>query len=274
MRRLLLCLPMCLCLAPCAPVTPPRAHMSEPTVDRVPDNGEKLPDAASMEKLAKEDPIAFLENCVRRHKRDVKGYKVTLQKQERIEGRLQKKEVIDVCFREEPHSVYFQWVEGARKADRVLYVAGENGNKLLVLPSGIARLAGIVERDVDSDDARKTGRYTMDEFGLKKGLLRTLESWKAAKEKGGLHVQYVGVVKVKEAGDRECWQLRRTKYQKPEADGITELTIFIDKENWMQIGSILKGKDGELIGEYYFRGLKVNPDFPDKQFKRDALNEK
>lgn len=274
MRRLLVCLPMCLCLAPCAPTTQPRARTFARAVDQVKDDGAKLPDNAAMEQLAKDDPIAFLENCLRRYKRDVKGYRLTLQKQERIDGKMQKKEVIDVCFREEPHSVYFRWQEGARRAERVLFVAGENNNKMLALPAGIAKLAGVVERDVDGDDARKSGRYTLDEFGIMKGELRTLDSWIEARKNRALHIEFLGTVKVKEADDRECWKLRRSKYQKPEADGVAELIIFVDKETWLQVGSVLKDKNGEVIGEYYFRDVKLNPEFGDNQFKRAVLTEK
>jgi len=232
------------------------------------------PSTDQMEQLAREDPIAFLENTLRRYKREVKSYSVTFHKQERIDGKLQKKELIEACFREEPHSVYFRWTEGARKAERALYVAGENNGKMLARPEGaLARklVGDIVERDVDGADARQSSRYPLSEFGLKTVALRTLASWKAAKEKDALHIEFLGEVKVAEAGDRLCYKFRRTRYQKPEEDGITELTAYIDKETWLQVGTVLKGKDGELIAEYYFRDIKLNPEFKEKQFTREAL---
>ena len=134
-----------------------------------------------------------------------------------------------------------------------------------------AVVGDIVERDVDGEDARQSGRYTMKEFGLYNGCLRTLESWQAAERKKALHVEFFGEVKVKEAGDRPCWKLKRTEFQKPEADGITELTIYVDKETWLQVGSILIGEEGKVIAEYYFRDIKLNPEFKPDQFKRTSL---
>ena len=47
--------------------------------------------------------------------------------------------------------------------------------------------------------------------------------------------------------------------------------MYIDKENWLQVGNVLKGEEGRLIGEYFFRDLKLNPDFPPDTFTREAL---
>jgi outer membrane lipoprotein-sorting protein len=128
----------------------------------------------------------------------------------------------------------------------------------------------VVERDVDGEDARQSGRYTMKEFGLKIAVQKTYRDWKAAKDKGMFRVQYLGIRKVREAGNRLCYTLRRT-CTVPEEEGVTEVTIYIDKENWLQVGSILKGEDGKLIGEYMFRDLRINPEFKPNQFKRSAL---
>src|SRR5205807_1657314 len=97
-----------------------------PELITVEDTGKKLPNNARMEVLAKENPVAFLENCLIRYDREVKGYSLTMQKQERIDGKLEKKEIIEVHYREGPaqdgHSVFMRWKEGARLAARALYV--------------------------------------------------------------------------------------------------------------------------------------------------------
>jgi hypothetical protein len=226
-----------------------------------------------MEQLAKEDPVTFLKTCLDHYGREVKGYHAVMQKQERIQGRLQPKEIIDVCFKENPHSVCMSWIEGARKAERVLYVDGANNGKMLARPSGVLarRIAGdVVERDVDGADAHQSGRYTLNEYGIRKGSERTLSAWIAAQQRGALKVAYLGEQRVREAGDRLCYKLRRT-YDRPEQDGVMELTVYVDKENLLQVGSVLKGAGGKLIGEYFFRDLQLNPEFSPGQFQREAL---
>jgi hypothetical protein len=257
--RQLAYLSLCLLVAPEPPVA---LTTAEPTTAS----------PAVQEPLPTGDIITFLEKCVQRYEEQkIKGYSVILHKQERIGGRLQPSEEIECYYREKPYSVFMHWLHGRRKADSSLYVEGENGGKMLAKPAGLAGLLmPVVERDVDGPDARQSGRYTMKEFGLKMAIQRTYNTWKAAKEKGTSRVQYLGVRRVREAGDRLCYTLRRT-WTVPDAEGITEVIIYIDKETWFQVGSILRGQDGKLVGEYMFRDLRINPQFRSKQFTRAAL---
>jgi hypothetical protein len=228
-----------------------------------------LPDNAGLERLAREDPVAFLETCLRRYQRDVKGYSATFQKQEREDGKLQPTEIVEARYREKPRSVYMQWLEGAGRADRVLYVEGENGGKLLAHPKGAfaRKIAGeVVERGEDSADFRKLGR-----FGLKKATERVLTSMKKERDKGPLHVQYLGEVRVKEVNDRPCYKLRWTVEMPQNDKDVREVTMYIDKETWLQVGTVLKGEDNKLLGEFFFRDLRLNPDFKPEQFERSAL---
>jgi hypothetical protein len=259
MYRLIFCLPLCLILAPNRPEVAPSEH-------RVP------PGIVSHDPLPVEDPVAFLEKCLQKYdEQHIEGFTCILQKQERIDGKLMPSEETEVAFRAKPHSVFMHWVRGARKADSALYVQGENDNKMIAHPSGLAgALVKVVTRDVDGADAKQSGRYTLDTFGFKKSMERTLKAWKAARDRGALKVEYLGIRKVKETGDRLCWALRRTN-DKPEDDGIMEGMFYFDKENWLQTGVVLKGEEGKLIGDYMFRDVQLNPKFKPGQFTRDAL---
>lgn len=218
------------------------------------------------------DPIAFLRKCLERYDREVRGYTCIMEKRERVAGRLYPKEVIEVAFREKPAGVYMRWLEGARKADRVLYVEGENNDKMLARPHGVlARaIAGdVARRDVEGSEARQSGRYTLKQFGMKKAMQRTLAAWEKARAAGTLHVEYLGVTQVQETGNRPCYKLHRTSA--PEADGIIDSTFYIDVDYWLQVGSVLKGDGDKLIGEYFFRDIHLNPTFKKDQFTPAAL---
>lgn len=268
MLRILLCLPVCLTLAP-QPRTGP--EWAESALAGVADDGKDLPDNARMEKLARTDPVAFLENCIKRYDREVKGYACLLHKQERINGKLQPSEEIEVFFREEPFSVLFDWKKGTRLAQRTLYVKGKFNDQLVVKPAGLASLVGLVERDPNGADAQRSGRYPLTEFGIKIGMERTLAAWQAAAKQGALQVEFLGERKIKEAGDRPCWVLKRTGYKKPEEDGVTEFTGYYDTETWLQVGTVLKGPGNQLIGDYFFRDIKLNPEFKEGTFTREAV---
>ncbi|MCC6421013.1 MAG: DUF1571 domain-containing protein [Gemmataceae bacterium] len=256
--RLLVCLPFCLLLAPGYPNTSPRYESEQ----------------VGKGDLAGRDPVVFVRKCLEHYDRQIEGYSLTMRKRERIGGKLNPREVIDIHFKDRPHSVFFDWVVNPRKAQRVLYVAGQNNDQLLVLPAGALRILGVVVRDVDSEDARQSGRYPITEFGLRKAMQRVAINWKKAQDAKALHVEYLGIHKVPEAGNRPCHKFRRTKYAHPEDDGVTELILYIDTEHLLQVGSILKDENGELIGEYYFSNIKINPPFRANQFERAALTAK
>jgi hypothetical protein len=286
MRKLLLCLPLCLLLAP---EQPPHGSAASDKTKFNADPGDRsgtvglaagcwsvphffpLPDESAMEKLAKNDPLSFFRQCLRRYDREVFAYTCTLDKTERLDGKVQPTEEIKVSFREEPFTALLEWEKNARLAKRSLYVKGQNNDKLLALPNGrLLSLAGVVERDPEGASAKSSSRYPQTEFGIKIGTERTVASCVEAKKHDALHVQYVGQKKVPEIGDRVCYVFKRAPYDKPEEDGITEATYYVDKATWLQVGSVLKGDDG-LIGAYWFRDIKLNPDFKPDTFTRKGL---
>jgi hypothetical protein len=237
----------------------------------VKDDGKALPTNAALERLARTNPIAFLEHCLRRYEREIKGYQVIMHKHERIKGKMLRPEVVAVSFREKPYSVLMDWQKGVIKARRTLFVKGENKDKLLVRPTGLASLVGVVSLDPLGADVKASTRYPPTEFGIKIAMERTLASWHNAHKRGKLKMTYLGEKRLKQAGNRLCWVIKRTDYEMPEEDGITEATFYFDKENWLQIGTILKDADDKLIGEYYFRDIKVNPKFNRDTFTRKSL---
>jgi hypothetical protein len=277
MKPLLWCLPLCL-LAGCAlsgehsasvDAPAPEETVSEPLA-RV-DATRKLLDNAGMEELARTDPIAFLEETIQRYDREVHGYYVTLVKQERIGGKLNPTERVASSFREKPFSVLMDWKEGIDQVSKVLYVEGENKGKLLAKPAGWRSFVGIVSRDPKSADALKTSRFPITEFGLKKGALSALADWKTARKRSDLKVIFGGVKRLPELDKRPCWEMKRVNYPEPEYDGITQSTFYFDTENWLMTGSVLNGEGGRLIATYYFRDVRLNPEFPADTFTREAL---
>jgi hypothetical protein len=265
MYRPLFCLLICLSLGMLlASDRPEAAPSSEPSARRA-DSNEPLP---------ADTPVAFLEKCLERYDRDgVQGYSLIMHKQERVSGKLQPSEEMQIHFREKPFSVFMHWMSGASRADRVLYVEGKNNNQMLVHPSGIAgTFVKVVTRDPEGAEARQSGRYGIKDFGLKKTLGRTLHDWKAARDEGTLEAKYLGVKDIAELDDRPCYILRRT-VANPKDNGAAQVTIYIDKETWFQTGSVLKDKEGKLLGEYLYHDIKVNPQFKASQFERAALTQ-
>ena len=60
---------------------------------------------AEIERLAKQDHIALLRQCIDNYKAKYQDYTVTFSKTERINGQLRPEQQIDVKFRDRPFSV-------------------------------------------------------------------------------------------------------------------------------------------------------------------------
>src|SRR5712691_11863297 len=199
--KLLMLLPlMGLCLF-LVPSRAPVALSVQPATPEYEDDGTTLPEEDAFAYLAKQNPPAFLEACLRRYKREIQSYSGELRKQERLEGKVQPPEVIDFCFSEKPYSVLMKWREGIRLVRGSMYVEGENGGKAMVKPK-ILNIA--VDQDPDGPLARKSSRYTMKEFSIRQGTERTLHAWQAAYDKCILRVEYKGVQPIAELNGRKC----------------------------------------------------------------------
>jgi hypothetical protein len=296
MRRLLYCLPLLAglgcTLAPASSSSPDTPADDDTQVaapapaPKAPADKTKRPlDSAGMEKLFHSDPVAFITACVDRYDREVRGYRVTLAKRERVrwKGKVhplyppagKPPEVVRCCFREKPFSVLMDWKQGARKAQKTLWVKGENDNKLLVRPASWRTLfVSLTSRDPLEDEARETSRYPITEFGIQVGMRRTQDAWKRAKKRGDLKLLWGGEKRLPELNNRPCWEIKRVDYTKPEDDGIVGATIYFDPETWLQVGSILVGENDQLIATYFFTDLELNPDFPASTFTKAALTKK
>ena len=118
--------------------------------------------------------------------------------------------------------------------------------------------------------ARASGRYTLDKFGIQKGTLRTLAGWLDARQRGELRVKYLGEKKIDALGGRLCFCFHR-HYVRPDPNGADDLLVYVDAQTWLQTGTKITDRDGNVIGEYYFRDVKINPVFDPKQFEPSAV---
>jgi hypothetical protein len=206
--------------------------------------------------------------CLDRYQHEVHGYSTLLQLQERVKGKLLPSAKMLVHFREKPFSVQFDWKEGGGLAKKLLYVEGENKGNMRVL----SRLGVTLFKDPDGEEARRASLFGVKQFGVKLALERTLASMLKAQQAGTLHLHCQGQFKVEKLAGRVCYKFVRTPFNPPEGDDkLNELAIYIDKETWIHVGSELRDVKGELIAEYYFRDLKINPTFEPNQFTEKGL---
>ena len=276
---------ICFSTDPSAPPAPPIPESERHSQKDQPSAGTDFAE------LAHTDPVALLEASVRRYRAEVRGFRATLHKQERLAGTLYPPEVLKVSVRESPYAARMLWESGARAVkvggislgtvEGVLYAAGENHGAMQVWRPG-ALFAPVAGVPPTGDQAKAGSRYAITEAGLGAAADRTRRAWAAARDRGQLRVEFLGTKPVSEVGGRVCHVIRRT-CESPEVDAFlasdptpdpagspdafTTVTVMIDAETWLQVGSELRRADGELVGAYFFRDVELNPAFGPDEFK-------
>jgi hypothetical protein len=280
-------------------------EIADPT--GVADDKTALPQADEFEQLAKNDPVAMLEKCLVRYQRDiVEGVRCTLDKEERVKGKLLPPEVISLCVRgdvPDPISnktqieILMKWQSGMQKVlgselKGTLYVEKLGGNKDPINTwRPTAPFYKLKEIEVNGPSARDASRYCIRDAGPYRGMLRTYDVWKQRKVEGTLSTEYLGRKPVEKAGGSDCYIVKRI-CPAPEVDpfelggsvklnpelianeGFNELTIMIDAKTWLQVGTELRRSNGDLIGAYYFRDIELKPTFSEETFNKDGLLKK
>ena len=248
---------------------------------------DALPSNEQFAILARTDPIAMMQASLSRYSCEIRGYTCTMQKQERLGGKLGLEEVIRVAFRDDPFAVLMKWERGAGLATATLYARGENNGKM--------KVRSFIGLNTDTDPtgrmARQSSRFAITDSGIYRGTLRSHRVWSASRDRGELKVAFAGTKTVLACGNRLCHVIVRT-CDNPEIDNFSldepdlrkvtdfplealgKVTLMYDAETWLQVGTEIQRPDGSLLATYYFRDIVLNPTFDPQQFHPSALSKK
>lgn len=279
--------------------TPDVVVAVEPTF--VPPTDPPPTEAEQFAKLAQTDVVAALAAGLAGYEKEATGFRATLAKRERVGGKLRDPEVVRLLATgdvpgpdKKTHiRVRMVWdqggvVDGFGNAVRgSLYVEDKAPDQMVIYrPSALLKEFSVPNK---SGLARDASRYCIKDAGLYRSMLRTYAAWKKRQDAGELNVTYLGRRAVPEVGGRECFVAKRTcktveadpfalDEQPPtdpkvvDRDGFSEVTLYIDAERRLQVGTVLRRADGELVGEYYFRDVElVKAEFPSDTFTPAAL---
>jgi hypothetical protein len=223
----------------------------------------KMPETKSpaaggkLEAMAKSDPIALLELCLKHCRENYHDYTCLFEKQERMGGTLGRVQEVVVKYMDNPFSVSMHWVKNPpSKADWVLYVEGKWKNRMIVRPTGLGALAGPQFRPPDGADAMKETLKPVTVFGFERTLRAQIDAYTRARKNGELRQEFGGYAKV---DGRNTLVLVRILPQKPGYLGWKTLT-YIDVEYLTPVMLEAHGWDDKhlLTSRYAFHNVKFN----------------
>jgi outer membrane lipoprotein-sorting protein len=177
-------------------------------------------------------------------------YTLTLNKQERIKGKLNPTETIFVKWKK-PSMVYLKILSGKNKGREIIYVKGKNKNKMIVSPGGF--LGGITIRiSPYSRIATKNNRHSITEAGMASTIGRINLDIKMdmKKENKTIRISYVGIEKFKEVETIHI-RVENSSYA-------AKTEIYLYRSSHLLYGLHSYNKSGGLLESYTYSNIKVD----------------
>lgn len=202
------------------------------------------------------DPHAFLER-VRAKAAALKQYRVTFIRRERlgIVPSLRPQERIAAAFRAEPFSVHFRWLDQDSEYNQALFVRGQNGDKVALLPrNGLLGMKPEVANYNPQDAVTfQKARNPITDFGLARMMERTLK--RVADANGKATIQYVGVVPM----GVEKVPTHKFELRFPATDPFPNkiMELLIDQRTELPVGVWLRLPSGKLDAMYAYEDLEA-----------------
>jgi len=208
-----------------------------------------------------EDPVTLLERGLAWHDANVRDYQGVFAYREQKDGQLGEPVACRFRFRLEPFSLYMEWIYGAGRVDKLLYVEGQNDGKMIVHPTG---LIGLVVPSAavhpDGKEARKSSSHSITEFGLRTVLAKVLRSFREAAEEDSSTYRRLGLRRL---DNREVLTLTKT-------EGSGTLTVDLDPQTLLPVRTVKHDADGQLFSIYEFKELRFNQGVDESAFARES----
>lgn len=195
-------------------------------------------------------------------------YTATLEKQVFADDELQDVETIKIKMREQPFSVYGKWESDGQQ---VLYVEGENGNRLIAkLTNGLAILRDVWRLDPESSQAMRGCRYPITQLGITRLNQRVEEFYRARASREGATVKYqeesldgqpIMVFDVSFHSPADCEEYCRSRIM---FDSVGKSIVGIENYGWTATG-----QPGELLERYVYHDLDFNANLSKSDFSLD-----
>jgi hypothetical protein len=227
-----------------------------------------LPMDERIDHWARSDHVALLEHCLSHYQQTCEDFTCQFFKQERIGGKLRPEEGVNVKFRESPFSVAFAWFKNTPSADRLIYVEGRHGGKMLVRPSGawLAAMVGTVTLAPTDPKAMRETLRPVTQFGFRRALESLLSEYRQAHKAGDVECAFGGYYTV---DGRRAVQLVRTLPNKPGYPA-KKTEIYIDLKHL--VPTCIRSYDWQdrLLARYMYKSVAFNQGLTDCDFRPES----
>ncbi len=221
-----------------------------------------------------DQPIAWLAEAKRNYSA-VKDYSCVLVSQERVRGKLEEQNIIQLKMKCEPFSVHMRWLAPKKQQNQeVVFVLGKNNNRMRVRSSvlGLSN-GGLFWHSIDPNDPRvlQHSRHTILEAGIGNMIDQNLKHWEESRRINNSKVD----ISESKYNNRDCIRIEVTALRPDASVYCHRSVIFLDKESKLPIR--LENYDrpreggspgGDLLEEFSYVNLQFNVGLTAKDFDR------
>jgi hypothetical protein len=193
-------------------------------------------------------------------------YTALFLKRERINGKLLPLEKIELRF-QEPFKVYMAWME-PYEGREVVFVKGENDDKLLVDPGGLLTFMRL-SLEPTSDMATRDAHHSVLQAGLENTIRHIMREYRRGMERNQVSMRLLGHAEVdgRPAYHLECL------YPADQTAGYYAYRgeLWIDKASYLPIRVEIYNWDNDLYEYYAYHRLQLNPGLDATAFRLPSV---
>jgi hypothetical protein len=204
-----------------------------------------------------DEPLRLIAEA-RRAWEGVADYTCVLIRRERVGGRLQPEEAVQMEARREPFSVHLRWATPRALAKQeACYVAGRNDGRMRVRPAGLLGGLGFLSLDPNDPRAREHSNHTITEAGVGHLIDHFGEEWEAGRDRPARVSAADG-----EFDGRPC---RRVEVAWADEAGGRSV-VYFDEERRLPVRAEWYGRGGEPHEVDGYTQMRVNVGLGDADF--------
>jgi hypothetical protein len=202
----------------------------------------------------------------------IRDYSCTFVKRERVNGELGEYQHIFMKVAHEPFSVYMSFLQPYTGRE-VVYVAGQNDNKMVVLEAGFKRMLGKLNLDPEGAVAMRGQKHPITHVGIRNLTATLIKLWEAETQYAECDVTTNADTKVNGRSTTMVQVMHpvprqnfRGHIQRLFLDNELQVPIHYDVYLW----PAQAGTEPPLDESYTYKNLKINNGYTARDF--DANN--
>jgi hypothetical protein len=254
----------------------PRSSANQPAVSPQP-VAVATPRAFDLTQRPDEHPLApvirYCQASLEHLDKNIQDYSCTLLKLERLDGEaaVGEQQVIDMKVRQRPFSVHmsFRQPHAGRK---VVWVEGQNENKLTVREAGLLSVAGRVDLHPESSTAMSGQKYPITKIGIRNLLVELIKNFEADTK----YLESVVTTNPNVDFNKRPATLIQVTHPVPRQNFRSHIArIFFDNELHVPVyydAYVWPAKEGDeppMEESYHYANLKINNGFASSDFDRN-----